>query len=90
MKLEFRLTMRRIFTILSCHISSLSRTDSILSQVISMKVIALNGSPKPNGNTAIALKTVLESVTENFESAQLETELITLGQGRQGARPQQP
>ena len=40
-----------------------------------MKVLILNGSPKPNGNTAIALKE-MEAI---FEQQGIETEFITVG-----------
>lgn len=40
-----------------------------------MKVIAFNGSPRINGNTAAALKTVLERLRQHG----VETELIQLG-----------
>ncbi|MDR0871110.1 MAG: flavodoxin family protein [Planctomycetaceae bacterium] len=40
-----------------------------------MKVLAINGSPKPDGNTATALKALLNEV----ETEGIETELITLG-----------
>lgn len=41
-----------------------------------MKVFAINGSPKPNGNTATAMQTVLEQI----EQQGIETELVTIGQ----------
>lgn len=41
-----------------------------------MKVLAINGSPKPNGNTALALQTVLNEL----ENEKIETEMITIGQ----------
>lgn len=40
-----------------------------------MKVIAINGSPKPKGNTYFALKTVCESL----EQQQIETEILHIG-----------
>ncbi len=40
-----------------------------------MKVLALNGSPKPHGNTGTALKTVFEELARE----NIETEMITLG-----------
>ncbi|MDR1963876.1 MAG: flavodoxin family protein [Planctomycetaceae bacterium] len=40
-----------------------------------MKVLAINGSPKPNGNTALALQTLLREV----QNEGIETELITIG-----------
>lgn len=40
-----------------------------------MKVLAINGSPKPQGNTASALKLLLHEV----EQKGIETELITIG-----------
>ncbi len=40
-----------------------------------MKVLAINGSPKPNGNTATALRIVLGEL----ESQGIETELVTIG-----------
>ena len=40
-----------------------------------MKVIAFNGSPRENGNTAILLKTVLSELSKDG----IETELIQLG-----------
>ena len=41
-----------------------------------MKVLAINGSPKSNGNTALALQMVLKEL----ESEGIETEMITIGQ----------
>lgn len=41
-----------------------------------MKVLAINGSPKPNGNTAAALKMVLGELQREG----LETKLVTIGQ----------
>lgn len=41
-----------------------------------MKVFAINGSPRPNGNTAAAMQTVLEQI----ERQGIETELVTIGQ----------
>lgn len=40
-----------------------------------MKVLALNGSSKPEGNTALALRTVLGEL----EKENIETEMITIG-----------
>jgi multimeric flavodoxin WrbA len=40
-----------------------------------MKVLAINGSPKPNGNTALALQELLREV----QNEGIETELITIG-----------
>lgn len=40
-----------------------------------MKVFAINGSPKPNGNTAFAMKTVLGEL----EKQGITTELVTIG-----------
>ena len=40
-----------------------------------MKVLAINASPRPNGNTATMLRTVLQEA----EKAGLETELVQLG-----------
>ncbi len=40
-----------------------------------MKVLALNGSPKPSGNTATSLKVVCEQL----EKEGIETEIITIG-----------
>jgi multimeric flavodoxin WrbA len=40
-----------------------------------MKVIAINGSPKPKGNTYLALKTVCEQL----ENQNIETEIISIG-----------
>jgi multimeric flavodoxin WrbA len=40
-----------------------------------MKVIGINGSPRPAGNTSIMLKTVFEAL----EAEEIETELIQLG-----------
>ncbi|MDR2117254.1 MAG: flavodoxin family protein [Planctomycetaceae bacterium] len=40
-----------------------------------MKVLAINGSPKPNGNTAQSLQILLQTVQEEG----IETELITIG-----------
>jgi len=40
-----------------------------------MKVIALNGSPKPKGNTYLALKTVCDEL----EQKNIETEIINIG-----------
>ena len=41
-----------------------------------MKVFAINGRPKPNGNTATAMKTVLTEI----EQQGIATELVTIGQ----------
>ena len=41
-----------------------------------MKVFAINGSPKPNGNTGTAMKTVLAEI----EQQGIGTELVTIGQ----------
>lgn len=41
-----------------------------------MKVLAINGSPKSNGNTAFALKKVMEELEKN----NIETEMVTIGQ----------
>lgn len=43
-----------------------------------MKVLAINASPRPNGNTAVMLKTVLKEA----EAAGMETELVQLGGNR--------
>ena len=40
-----------------------------------MKVLLINGSPKPNGNTAIAL----QEMVKVFEKEQIETEIIHIG-----------
>ncbi len=40
-----------------------------------MKVVAFNGSPRPNGNTALLLKAVLKEL----ETEGIETELLQLG-----------
>lgn len=40
-----------------------------------MKVLAINGSPKPNGNTAYAIQLVLDEL----EKEGIETEIITIG-----------
>jgi len=40
-----------------------------------MKVLAINGSPKPNGNTAFAIQTVLAEL----EKEGIETEILTIG-----------
>lgn len=48
-----------------------------------MKVLAINGSPRPNGNTAFLLKTVLAEA----EAAGMATELVQLGgKGLSGCR----
>ncbi len=43
-----------------------------------MKVLAVNGSPRPDGNTAFLLRTVLQEAAR----AGMETELVQLGTGR--------
>jgi len=40
-----------------------------------MKVLLINGSPKPNGNTAIAL----QEMVKVFEKEQIETEILHIG-----------
>ena len=40
-----------------------------------MKVVAFNGSPRPNGNTQQLIKYVFESLTEHG----IETELVQVG-----------
>jgi multimeric flavodoxin WrbA len=40
-----------------------------------MKVLAINGSPKPDGNTALVLQTLLRVV----QNEDIETELVTIG-----------
>ncbi|MDR1959681.1 MAG: flavodoxin family protein [Planctomycetaceae bacterium] len=40
-----------------------------------MKVFAINGSPKPDGNTAYAMKTVLQEI----ENEGIDVELVTMG-----------
>ena len=40
-----------------------------------MKVLLINGSPKPNGNTAMAL----QEMVKVFEKEQIETEIIHIG-----------
>jgi len=49
--------------------------ESALYLILKMKVIAVNGSPKENGNTAQALRIVLGEVAKQG----IETELVTIG-----------
>jgi multimeric flavodoxin WrbA len=43
-----------------------------------MKVYAINGSPRKNGNTATLLKKALEGVKESVKDTEVETEIINL------------
>lgn len=40
-----------------------------------MKVLLINGSPRPNGNTALALK----NMAEVFEDQGVEAEILNIG-----------
>jgi len=56
-----------------------TRFDTLILQFkgkYAMKVLAINGSPRPNGNTATALRIALQEL----ESEGISTELVTIGQ----------
>ncbi|WP_425806779.1 flavodoxin family protein [Desulfitobacterium sp. Sab5] len=80
--MKFRLNPRSLFNdtisppALSVHHRATCRMMMRMGKgVIKMKVIGINGSPRPNGNTSIIIKEIFKEL----ERSNIETELVQLG-----------